>query len=200
MRITLALILATVSACSAVPRPHFGPSPDSEMSRTLALSEALASRGDFSAADSALAAMATHFPGTAEALETSYWRALYRLDPSNRGTSLTAAMAMLDGYLTDTRPRAHVSEAITLRRIAGQLDALNKLAANAATQAKDANARAAAANADTKDKDAAKASDAATSAAAEAEIKRLRDELAKANAELDRIRRRLSQPPPRPHG
>ena len=32
---------------------------------------------------------------------------------------------------------------------------------------------------------------------ADAEIKRLRDELAKANAELERIRRRLSQPPPR---
>jgi hypothetical protein len=32
-------------------------------------------------------------------------------------------------------------------------------------------------------------------AAAEAEIKRLKDELAKANAELERIRRRLAQPP-----
>ena len=32
--------------------------------------------------------------------------------------------------------------------------------------------------------------------AADAEIKRLKDELAKANAELERIRRRLAQPPP----
>ena len=32
-------------------------------------------------------------------------------------------------------------------------------------------------------------------AAQDAEIKRLRDELAKANAELERIRRRLTQPP-----
>jgi hypothetical protein len=31
---------------------------------------------------------------------------------------------------------------------------------------------------------------------ADAEIKRLKDELAKANAELERIRRRLAQPPP----
>jgi hypothetical protein len=32
--------------------------------------------------------------------------------------------------------------------------------------------------------------------ASDVEIKRLKDELAKANAELERIRRRLAQPPP----
>jgi len=138
MRIRVIATLLTASACSAIPHPSLGSSPESSLSRTLALSEAMASRGDFAAADSALAAFAVRYPGTAEALETSYWRALYKLDPSNRGTSLTSAMATLDGYLSDTRPRAHVSEAITLRRLAGQLDALNRLAANAASQARDA--------------------------------------------------------------
>jgi hypothetical protein len=36
------------------------------------------------------------------------------------------------------------------------------------------------------------------SGSADAEIKRLRDELAKANAELERIKKRLAQPPPKP--
>jgi hypothetical protein len=194
----LALFAVASLGCAAIPHPSFGPSAESDLHRTLALSEAYASRADFGAADSTLAAFATHFPGSAEALETTYWRALYKLDPSNRGSSVPSAMASLDAYLTDTRPRTHVSEAITLRRLAGQLDALNKLAASATSQAKDANARAATA---TDAKDTAKPADssAAAAAGADAEIKRLRDELAKANAELDRIRRRLSQPPPRPN-
>ena len=67
-------------------------------------------------------------------------------------------------------------------------------------QAKSANneaANAKAAIADAK-ADANKADANATAAAADKdnEIKRLKDELAKANAELDRIRKRLGTPPP----
>lgn len=165
---------------------------------TLDAALAQASHGEFDSADSLLAGYATAHAGSTEALETAYWRALFRLDPSNHSASTQQALASLDGYLADKRPRAHVVEATTLRRAAAQLDALNRLAANASTQAKDAanvaaNAKAVAAD--------AKAADATASAAADArdaEIKKLRDDLAKANAELDRIRKRLSSPPPRP--
>ncbi|MDB4875922.1 MAG: hypothetical protein JWM41_2368 [Gemmatimonadetes bacterium] len=157
--------------------------------------------GRYDTADSVLADFATRYPGTPEAVETTYWRALLRMDPNNPRQSLTTAMASLDGYLADQRPRHHVAEATIIRRVAGQLDGLNKLAANAMAQAKDATSTAKDAKAQAAD--AAAAAAAATAKAtdvppsADAEIKRLKDELAKANAELDRIRKRLAQPPPK---
>jgi hypothetical protein len=151
-----------------------------------------AADGRLAAADSTLANFAAQYPGTPEALETAYWRALYRIDPSSPQVSITTAMASLDAYLADPRPRQHVSEATILRRVAGQLDGLTKQTASAMAQAKDANAVAANAKAQAAD---AKAG-AEAPVAADVEIKRLKDELAKANAELDRIRKRLSQPPP----
>jgi len=165
----------------------------------LTTAQGRAATGDYDGADSALAQFARTYPGTPDALETAYWRALYKMDPANHNASLPTAIASLDGYLADGRPREHVPEATSLRRVATQLDGLHKLATSAVAQAKDAKTSAANATAaanDAKDaKDAAaKAADASASAAAADEIKRLKEELAKANAELDRIRKRLSQP------
>jgi len=168
----------------------------------LATAQMRAARGDFDGADSLLAMYARGHAGTTEALETTYWRALYKVDPSNRSSSIPTALASLDAYIADSRPRQHLAEATTLRRTAAQLDALNRAALNASSQAKDA--ANAAAKADAKAADAkadAKAADANASATADAkdvEIKKLRDDLAKANAELERIRKRLGTPPPRP--
>lgn len=174
----------------------------SDFNNVLTNAQTRAAHGEFDAADSLLAIYARNHPGTTEALETTYWRALYKVDPSNRSGSLPAALSSLDAYLADARPRLHVAEATTLRRTAAQLDALNRAASSAASQA---NAAAnAAAKADAKAADAkadAKAADAnasATADAKDAEIKKLRDDLAKANAELERIRKRLGTPPPRP--
>jgi hypothetical protein len=73
---------------------------------------------------------------------------------------------------------------------------LNKLAATALADAHDTTTApkpsAADARAETKP---AVAGDVAPTPA-DIEIKRLKDELARANAELERIRRRLAQPPP----
>ncbi len=145
-----------------------------------------------------LAGFATRYPTSDEALEASYWRALFELDPSNRAESVSGSMALLDAYLADTRPREHVLEATALRRVAGQLDALNRLAASAIAQAKDANAAAAIARALSDARIEPPRAAAESTSTADAEIKRLKDELAKANAELERIRRRLAQPPPAP--
>ena len=122
---------------------------------------------------------------------------MYKLDPSNRDLSIESAIASLDGYLADTRPHQHAAEARTLRRVAGELDRLNRLAGNAlAQQIKDVNA----APSTTAGATEARGETAKPSAdtAAQDEIKRLKDELAKANAELERIRRRLAQPPGKP--
>jgi hypothetical protein len=173
--------------------------PTREWPATLELARNQALVGRFGAADTTLADFATRFPGSNEALETAYWRALFALDPTNKQTSAQNATALLDGYLGDMRPRAHVAEATTIRRVAAQVDALTKLAANAMAQANAANASAANAKAQATDANArAETAKGEVTSSQDAEVKRLKDELAKANAELDRIKKRLSQPPPKP--
>lgn len=201
-RFTIALALTLATACASLIRPAFhGANATDAWPTTLATARNLATAGDFDGADSALAQFARQYPGTPAALETAYWRGVFKMDPSNHSASLEAAMASLDGYLADPRPREHVAEATTLRRVAGELADLNKTAASAVAQAKDAKTTAANASANAaaaEAKETAKSADAAAAASAQAEINRLKDELAKANAELDRIRKRLAQPPNKP--
>jgi len=193
---TSATAFGLVLACAPMARV-VGPAPVRVWPGVLSRAQHSAARGEFDAADSTLAGFATRYPTSGEALEASYWRALFELDPSNRAESVSGAMGLLDAYLADTRPRDHVLEATALRRVAGQLDALNRLAASAIAQAKDANAAAAIARQLSDARiETPRAAAESTSTSADAEIKRLKDELAKANAELERIRRRLAQPPP----
>jgi hypothetical protein len=197
--LTTILMLALSNACISIHRPPFMSTPlERDWPLNLVLAQHRANEGKFELADSILAGFATRYPETLEALETTYWRALFKLDPSNRSASFASAMSLLDTYLADKRPRENVGEATTLRRMAGQMDELNKLAAVAIAQARDANESAATARtaaADTKADPKLIPPPEGVATAAELEIKRLKDELAKANAELERIRRRLTQPP-----
>lgn len=188
--ISIGAVLQVAAGCASIHTPFTHPESSSAWPDVLATARTRAANGRFDGADSTLADFATKYPGSPEAAETAYWRAMFRMDPTNPRASLPTALASLDAYLTDSRPREHVVEATSLRRIAGQLEGLSKLAANAMTQPKDPSAAGKGQVAD-----ASKPAD--TAASADAEIKRLKDELAKANAELDRIRKRLSQPPPR---
>ena len=186
---------ALVAGCASLSTGRSnGPAPDQEWPITLTVAQARAGGGDFDAADSVLAGFAARYPGTRQALETAYWRALYRMDPSNRNASVPTAMASLDAYLADPSSRDHVSEAMTLRRVAAQVQGLNKLAATAMAQASSASSTAPATRGVPTE---IKSGGEVVSPSSDAEIKRLKDELAKANAELERIRKRLSQPPPR---
>lgn len=192
---TMALILS--GGCVTVHRPWFmEPTIDRDWDNTMLLARVRATEGKFAEADSILARFARQYPDTPEALETAYWRALFDLDPSNHAASFSTAIASLDAYLSEKKPREHTAEAATLRRMAGHMDALNKLAATALAEAKDTSGiRVTAPDARVEAKPPA-AGDVSLPTPADAEIKRLKDELAKANAELERIRRRLAQPPP----
>jgi len=198
--IALAVSAQALDACAAlhIGTAHAAQAPSGAWTSALTFAQQSAAVGRYDEADSALVSFARHYPSSDDAVETTYWRAVFRMDPSNQHASLTAAMAGLDGYLADRRPRAHVSEATVIRRVAGQLEAMNHLAANAMTQAKDAQTTASNAKAQAADAraDAAKAAEQPATNSAD-EIKRLKDELAKANAELERIRKRLQPPPPR---
>lgn len=198
--IAAALLTQSGTACASM---HLGRKSPPPAQRTwpmaLAVAKAFTLDSHFDSADSALADFATRNPSTPEALETVYWRALLKMDPSNPHAALPDAISWLDAYLADSRPREHVVEATTLRRIAHQLESLSRLAASAMTQAKDATQNAANAKAQVADANA-RAADVAKEVpqSAEAEIKKLKDELAKATAELERIRKRLSTPPGKP--
>ena len=147
------------------------PSAASEWPRTFVQATLDAREGRPGIADRALADFATRFPGSAEAVEVPYWRAVIKLDPANQ-TSSHEALVLLDAYLADTSFRAHRLEATTFRRLQAALEARNAaLAAQPVTPA-------------VRPEDKAR----------EEELARLRDELAKANAELTRIKRRLTRP------
>lgn len=185
--VRLALLVAALASggCARILRPNPTPAADREWPQTLAAAQQRAARGDFDAADSLLGQFARQHAGTHAASETMFWQGIFRLDPSNRNGSLAVGLATLDAYLADQRPHDHATEAMTLRRLAAQLDAANRLAASASIAAHET---AAAPKSDTRSE--TRAADANAD-----EIKRLKDELAKANAELERIKRRLAQPP-----
>jgi hypothetical protein len=168
-----AVVLAGGSACHSSPAPAPAPVPTaaSEWPQAHAQAALDAREGRALAADRGLIAFANRFPGSAEATEVPYWRAVIKLDPGNQ-TSSHEALVLLDAYLADTSFRTHRLEATTFRRLQAALEARNAaLAAIPATPA-------------VRPEDKAR----------DEELARLRDELAKANAELTRIKRRLTRP------
>jgi hypothetical protein len=190
---TLALCASSFAACAhanAHPTPAIIAAQ--EWTNDLAETRRAATDGRFDTADSLLADYAAKHAGTVEALETAYWRAMLKMDPGNPHPSLTSAMTLLDGYLADVRPHEHAAEAATLRRLAAQLDVLNRLTANMAIASRGAVEPGVQGKAPA----SAGSAGAADQVATDAEMKRLKDELAKANAELDRIKKRLATPPP----
>ena len=186
------MVLAGSTACVTVrPPPFLRPAAEREWPASLAIAEARISEGRYSAADSVLGRFAARYPGSPEAFESAYWRALFSMDPKNSNASIATAAGYLDAYLVGLNPRKHRQEAFALRAIAGQID--DGRSALALAQARDANPHVGAVKID-----APKSSAEPTATTSDAEIKRLKDELAKANAELERIRRRLAQPPTGP--
>ena len=182
-----AALLLALGACLPLQSGGFGPAALRDWPSVLAQAQADASARRYTDADRLLAEFAQRYPGTPEAQETSYWRALLRLDPLNQDASLPAATTSLDDYLKGDGPLAHRTEAETLRRIAGQLDALKVAIAAGAAAAPATPSTVAAAPAPSSDRTA-------ELKARDAEIQRLKDELSKANDELERIKKRLTQP------
>lgn len=173
--VTLAA-LAALTACAPprhAPVPAPAPTAASEWPATYVIALGAARAGRLDSADHALTAFAQRYPGTTEAREVPYWRALLKLDSTNAAGN-REAVALLQGYLADTASALHRTEAATLLRLQQALDAR--------ATALVAQPPAAVVRADDKARDE--------------EMQRLRDDLARANAELERIKRRLARPKP----
>lgn len=163
------------------------PSPSgAEFAETLLLAEAEVAAGRFGVADRMLADFAERRANTPEAAETALWRALFRLDPANLTAGPQDALVLLDGYLNGPVSVAHPSAATALRRVAVQLDRPVVTSASVSENA----AGVSAVRADGKPESKA------DEKARDEEIRRLKEELSKANAELERIKRRLAPPNP----
>lgn len=147
------------------------------LGQTVSLLEA----GRYADADSGLAGFASRWAGTPEAADALYWRALLRLDPANPGATARDALVAIDAYLAGGAEQPHYDELLVLRRLAGNLERVRMLAAEAER------ARVQPPPADTS---------AAIVARQAEEITRLRTELEGTKAELERLRRRIRPDPP----
>ena len=171
---------AQLRAANATP-----PAPmEGQLTATLQQAEREASALRFGMADRLLSDFADTHANTAEATETTYWRALFRLDPSNQTATPHDAIVLLDSYLGSRVAIAHQGSATALRRAAAALDRPAVVVSSPATPGAAPGAVPARAEAKADDK------------SRDEEVQRLKEELAKATAELERIKKRLSQPNP----
>ena len=120
-----------------------------------------------------------------QGIDSLYWRAVLHLDAANRQGSTDSAVKYLDAYLARDTTQNHRLEALILRRLSRNSLQLARVEA-ALQQAKAVEPTRARADtvARTRDDEMVK------------EVQRLKEELAKANEELERIRKRLAAPKP----
>jgi hypothetical protein len=191
-RIVTVAVIVNATACVSVSTPHFMmPAPERDWKPTLQQAQSLAATGRAAQADSVLASYASSYPGTEGAREALYWRSLVQLQSglvSENGPAM-----MLDQYIA-RRDVEHPIEAATLRRIAVRVDSLSRVTNALSSKVQVSNGEVEAANGRAADAKAA----ISDNKDQDAEIRRLRGELASAKEELERIKKRLAEPPKKP--
>ena len=166
-------LLATaviVAACTGK-KPQTAPAPVDGFATVLAAAEKRVEAGDYSGADRILSDYSLKAKGHEDASEVAFFRALYMVDPNNRNASMAEGVRAIDIYLSTSTIKRYRIEALVLKRTAQAV-----LALRAAQQTPRLAGR------DT------------VFVNREDEIAALKDQLAKANAELERIKKRLANP------
>jgi hypothetical protein len=176
-----ALLLSTGCAQLIAANATSIPMTEGQLTPTLRQADLEAVAMRFGVADRLLSEFAETHAGTPGAVETLFWRAMFKLDPANDTATRRDALVLLDGYLNGSTVVAHRGAALALRRFASVPDR-----ATGSVALTPASPSAAPGATDVRPPDRSR----------DEEIQRLKDELAKANAELERIRKRLSQPNP----
>jgi dynactin complex subunit len=121
--------------------------------------------------------------------DSIYWSAVRQLDATNKKVQLDSALASLDSYIAYPVKLKHREEAEVLRRLARSAQQLAHVEAALQEARADTSKHAERperGESESKGRDEEMVK----------EIQRLKDELAKANAELDRIKKRLATPKP----
>ena len=117
--------------------------------------------------------------------DSLYWKAVGQLD-ANKESSLDSALTNLDAYLASGTEQPHRREAMVLRQLVRDSKQLARVEVALQQARSDTSHARPHSDGETKRRD-----DEAVK-----EIQRLKDELAKANEELERIRKRLATPKP----
>jgi hypothetical protein len=169
--------LLVMSGCGMLPHSPPIVDPRTEWADALAQADREALAGRFGVADRMLADFAERHPTMHESYDALFWRSLYKLDSTNGTASPRDAASLLDSYLSAPVSVSYRGAATALRRIAAALDRPAP-----APVASSSSSTSASAPAGDKNRDE--------------EVARLKDELSKANAELERIKRRVATPKP----
>ena len=171
-------MLAFASACHRppppapvveVPVPSLPPEPP--WIATFAAMQMAVDSGRFAAADSILSEFDRTEATARDSSESAFWKAMLKSDPRNPAFTPADSRAALEAYAASDYSKHQTEVAVMLRL----LTLSDSLRAAQATQKTATDAR---------DK------------ARDDEMQRLRDDLARAQAELDRIKRRLGPPKP----
>lgn len=170
MRTTISLLAFAAVACSKGPAAT-APQPATPFETAVMAAEKRVEAGDYAGADRILSDFAIKAKGSPEATETAFWRALYMVDPNNKTTSMADGVKALDIYINTTAAKKYKAEAIVLKRTAQAVLALRAVQAAPRVAGRDT-----------------------VFVNREDEIAALKDQLAKANAELERIKKRLTDP------
>ncbi|MEJ7808845.1 MAG: hypothetical protein WKG32_00360 [Gemmatimonadaceae bacterium] len=178
---TLSAVAAPLLACVHA-APPVTTAPTTAWITSLTSAHQAAADGRFGAADTALATFAAAYAGTAEAKEAAFWRAIYALDPANAASQFGNVVRHLDEYLRDSVPGIHTPEAKALRAMASSLDSLTRVVRSAQEAVEQAPVEPPRATTSPKEEELQK------------EVLRLKEALEKSNAELERIKRRLTGP------
>lgn len=163
---------AILAACSQGSKPAGPPAPEDGFAAAVSAADKRVEAGDYAGADRILADYALKNKNTDNGMEIAFFRALYMIDPNNKNASMAEGVRALDIYLNTSHTKRYRPEALVLRRTAQSVLVLRSNAALTTRSSKS----------DT------------VYVSREAEIAELKDLLAKANAELDRIKKRLANP------
>jgi len=167
----LIAIAFVTAACGAPRAPEPTATPAAEFAATIEAARQRVDSGDYPRADRILADYALRHQGTSEAREISFWRAMYIVDPANRTASVAQGIRALDIYLAAEGTIWYRPQAEVLRRTALVLQSVRQAQVPRQVNGRDT-----------------------VFISREEEIAALRDQLAKANAELERIKKRLANP------
>lgn len=182
------LIVFLFAACAELQTVQFNPVAH-DWARTRAETRRNIEAGNYHAADRLLAEFARVHPNTREARESAFWRAAYMVDPANALGSLDAGIAALDAYLLNEPDGWYRNEASILRRTAVAAKGLVAGASVAWVPVPDTVVVQVSAPPPRRSRDE-------EIAELRNQLARSRSHLAEANAELERIKKRLANPSP----
>lgn len=168
---SLAVCVLLTVACSHAPVAAKPPVPAAGFARAIEAAGKRADVGDFAGADRILSDFAVANKNTPESREVAFWRALYMVDPSNKNASMAEGLRAIDIYLSTPNNNWYRPQAQVIKRVASTMQSMRTAQTATRIVGRDT-----------------------IFVAREDEITALKDQLAKANAELDRIKKRLANP------